>query len=367
MLVVCNKETLTVCNGLQKLLTHLHGKRYALFLILNTALVTHLMLVLTHSYYFTILVRVLYSLTNQSQNLCLELLLEKAKNDEEKEILQKNHTILSGLGLILGPIISGYLFDIGFGYTGILAAGLAFLSARLVLSVTKDEKDPNTVHIDHSVLNKAIQKVTENVKEINNCEGKVNWDVLLLKYLFTGSIFVFFSKFVPILKHNFGSSNIVVGYTGAYINAAVFAASYYVTFLKPQLNHYSLHFLIETSFLLIAVLMLLACYAPYYELFMLLLILVIFLRTFITTLWGDLFSERKNSSLTKLNAQSSLAAGFSIPILFGIVCNAIAHNAVILFSCLPMFLCWLIVRFYTKHVSVVKESQSTTQTNKKDS
>lgn len=324
------------------------------------------MLVLTHSYYFTILVRFLFSLTNQTQNLCLELLLAKAKNDEEKQILEKNHTILSGLGLILGPIISGYLFDIGFGYTGILAASLAFLSARLVLSITKDDKDANSEHVNYALLNKAIQKVTENVKEINNCEIKVNWDVLLLKYLFTGSIFVFFSKFVPILKHNFSSSNIIVGYTGAYINAAVFAASYYVAFLKPQLN-YPLHFLIETSFLLIAVLMLLACYAPYYELFMLLLVLVIFVRTFITTLWQGLFSERKNSSLTKLNAQSSLAAGFSIPILFGIVCNAIAHNAVIIFSCLPMFLCWIIIRFYTKRAIIVKESQSAPQTDKKDS
>lgn len=324
------------------------------------------MLVLTHSYYFTILVRVLFSLTNQSQNLCFELLLEKAKNEEEKQILEKNHTILAGLGLILGPIISGYLFDIGFGYTGILAAGLAFLNTRLVLSITKDDKDTNTEQVDHSILNKAIQKVTENVKEINNCEVKVNWDVLLLKYLFTGSIFVFFSKFVPILKHNFGSSNIVVGYTTAYINAAGFAASHYVAFLKPQLN-YSLHVLIERSFLFIGILMLLACYAPYYELFMLSLILVIFVRTFISTLWGGLFSERKNSSLTKLNAQSSLAAGFSIPILFGIVCNAIAHNAVILFSCLPMFVCWIIIRFYTKRVIIVKERQSAAQTDKKDS
>jgi len=38
-----------------KVFNHFHGRRYSLFFILNTAMITHLMMVMTGSYWFTIL------------------------------------------------------------------------------------------------------------------------------------------------------------------------------------------------------------------------------------------------------------------------------------------------------------------------
>lgn len=344
--------------------THIHGKRYALFLILNTAMVTHLMMVLTYSYWFTILVRFLFSITNQSQNLCLELLLNKAQNDKDREKLQRNYSILSGSGYILGPIISGYLFDCGFGYIGVLAALLALTNVSLLMKVTRGDKDVNPEHADKSVLEKASRKVVESVQYFQKCQPKKHWDILLLRYLFAGSVIIFFSKFTQILKYNYHASSITMGYTGAYINAAVFVATYYIAIAKSTTQKYPMAIVTEISFLSIGILMLLACYAPYYELYMLLLLPVIVLRSFIITLWKDLFSERKDEFLVKLNSSVGILAGLTIPLLFGTLCNQIAHNAVILFSCAPMFVCWAILKWRSRFL---KLDEDVATDDKKDS
>ncbi|XP_066248795.1 major facilitator superfamily domain-containing protein 9-like [Euwallacea similis] len=347
------------------LLIHLHGKKFTLFLIFNTALLSHILLVLTNSYWFVILVRILFSFTNQTQNLCLELLLNKADSEEDKKKINTNYSIFSGSGYILGPIISGYIFDFGFGYIGILAACLAFINSQLLVAVSKDDKDDKDVNSEYtegSIVSKAYEKMMKNVQEFKKCKPEIHWDLLVVKYLFAGSVIIFFAKFTQILKHNFHSSNIVIGYTTAYINALIFAITYYADTFKIQ-EKFSVQFISETSFLLLSILMLLACYAPYYEVYMVLLALVIVLRTLVFSLWKDLFFERKNASLSKLNSAASVAAGLSIPLFFGIVCNQIAHNAVILFSWVPMFICWLIFKFYSRCLSVVGHSKE----NKKDS
>lgn len=351
-----------VSSDVIKLFTHLHGRRYSLFFIFNTAMVTHLLMVMTSSYWFTILVRILFSITNQSQTLCLELLLSKAQDDEERKKVQKFYSILSGSGYILGPIISGYLFDIGFGYTGLLAAVLALNNSVLLMKITRDTNDTNPEHADKSVLEKTIQKVSENIEDFKKSSPEKHWDILLLKYLFASSLMIFFSKFTLILKHNYNASSVTMGYTGSYINALVFATTYYVFITKNITDRYPIIFLSEMSFFLLSVLMLLACYAPYYELYMLLLIPVTLVRTYILTLWRELFYERKNDNLMKLNNSSSVVAGLSTPLIFGVVCDKIAHHAVILFSCVPIFLCWGIVRKYSRFLEIGDEKED----NKKD-
>ncbi|CAG9769410.1 unnamed protein product [Ceutorhynchus assimilis] len=344
-----------------KIFTHIHGKRYALFLMLNTAFITHIIMVLTDSYWFTILIRILFSITNQSQNLCLELLLDKAENDDMKQTLSRNWSILSGSGFIIGPIVSGYLFDIGFGYIGVLAAFLALINVYLLMSITKTDKDSNVEPADKSVLDKARTKVNKNIKEFKKCLAEKHWDILLLKYLFAASVMIFFSKFTQILKHNYYSGSITMGHIGSYINCLVFASTFLVGELKTTIQKCPLIFVSEISFLLIAILMILACYAPYLELYMLLLIPIIILRSFIMTLWKELFAERKSESLITLNSSASILAGLTVPLMFGLICNQIAYRAVILFSFVPMILCWVIIKWHSKFIII-----SNDEADKKD-
>lgn len=335
-----------------KLFSHLNGKRYALFLILNTSLVTHLLLVLTDSYWFTILVRILFSLTNQSQKLCLELLLNRAQNDDEKGKIRSNYSILSGLGFILGPIISGHLFDIGFGYIGVLAALLASINSGLLMNVANDNKDKNPEHTDKSVLQKAIGNVSERLQDLQKSNYNKHWDMLFMKYLFSSSVMIFFSKFSQILKHNYAASSMRIGYTASYINILVFSATYLTTVIKSKTQEYPEVFLSEIAFFFETIFLLFACYAPYYEMFVILLIPIIVIRSFLTDLWKELFSERKDNNLIKLNQSASIVAGLTTPVLFGFTCNVFAKEAVVLFSCVPILLCWIITRFYSKDLKI---------------
>ncbi|XP_019770157.2 major facilitator superfamily domain-containing protein 9 [Dendroctonus ponderosae] len=336
------------------LLTHLHGKRFTLFFILNIAFVTNLMIVSTESFWFTILVRILFSMTNRSESLCLDLLLNKVENDDSRQVLHNYHSFLSSSGYIIGPIISGYLFDSGFLYIGILAALCDFVNIRLLMSVKRNENDKNNDHVDQSVIQNAINIVTDSLQNLKTCTLSKNWDLLLLKYLFASSIITFLSKFTQILKHNFNSSNVTIGYTLAYINIMVFSATYLVPVAIKNINKFSLVSINELSFISIGFLIVAACYAPYYKLFMFLLIPIIILRTLLLNIFKELFSQRKNQSLAKLNNAASGLAGLTAPLFFGIICNHAEHNTVILFSCIPMFMCFAILRYYTRFITTTE-------------
>ncbi|KAL1491566.1 hypothetical protein ABEB36_012143 [Hypothenemus hampei] len=330
--------------------THVGGKRYALFVILNAGIITNILLVLTDSVAFTILVRFLFCLTNQSQKLCQDLLIAKAENAEMKNRLQRNYNILSSSGFIIGPIISGYIFDIGFGYTGLLAACLCFLNVQLLMTISKNSNDDNAEHTDTSVLQKAINNVSQKYSDFTKCSPEKNWDLLLLKYLFASSVMIFFTKFAPILKHNYDASSVTIGYTGSYINAIAFLVAYYISTNSSKLRSYSLAILTETSFFFLTIFMFLTCYAPSYQYYLMFLTSVVFFKSLIISIWQDLFSTRNNAYLSGLNYTASTVAGLTTPLVFGFVCDRIAHQAVILFSCMPLAFGWIILKCYSNYV-----------------
>ncbi|XP_076253860.1 major facilitator superfamily domain-containing protein 9-like [Rhynchophorus ferrugineus] len=341
-----------------KSFSHHNGKRYSLFLVLNTMFVTHLMLGITNSYWFAISLRILFSLINQAQNLCLDLLLNRASTEEEREIVSLNYSILSGTGYILGPILSGYLFDVGFGYTTTLAACLTLMNSALLMKIKGDKKDCVPEKEVKPLLEKTAEKLSTDIRNLSKSDFNKNWDILLMRYCFASSITVFFSKFSLIIKSNYEVSNVTVGYTTAYINILVFSAAYFTTLTKPILKSYSEIFLSELIFFLLTVLTLLTCFAPYYALFMVLLVPIILLRMILMDLWKDLFKGRQNVYLTKLNQSASVFAGLTTPVVFGIICNRMAKDAVILFSCVPLLICWITMKYYSYNSLCVENKES---------
>jgi len=165
--------------------------------------------------------------------------------------MRRNYSILSGSGYIIGPIISGYMFVKGFGYTGLLAAFLTMTNLVLLMKVTKGPKDIDPKHKERSVLQKTFKTVVDNVKYLKKSNPEKHWDILLLKYLFASSVMIFFSKFTQILKYNYNGDSIMMGYTASYINTLVFAATYYVALIKPKTEAYPVIFVSELSFFFI--------------------------------------------------------------------------------------------------------------------
>lgn len=307
--------------------------------------------------------RVLFSALNQVQNLCLALLLDHENNLYALEKMHTNYSILSGSGYILGPIISGYLFDTekGFRYIGLLAACLTLINVGLLTAVGEDSQGnrEGCVCGNVSVLEKVSETVSKNIKNLKNCKLENHWDVLLVKYLFVSSMYIFCCKIKDIFKHNHWEiSSVIMGYTRAYISALIFACTYYATEAKEFAVKYPLTFISEFAFFVITCLVFIACYSPTLEFFILLLIPIIFLKAIIKITWTEYFSERRNPHLANLNETATITAGLINPLLFGIAHNHLEHKTVIVFSCVPLLLCWVIIRWYSRFVKIETPSVS---------
>lgn len=211
---------------------------------------------------------------------------------------------------------------------------ITIIVSGLILSIN-DEEEVVQKDLDQPLIEKSIESLQTIKEDIQHSQFEINWDLLALKYLFSASVNIFFTKFTQILKYNFDSSSIIIGYTTAYMNALTFAATYCLQMCKVKHPADTLMF-IKISFITFLLSLLIACFSPTYYIYSAICIPMIFSRNYINVIWSDLFHARKNSALDRLNGNTGIAAGLTIPILFGVTCNHIGHYAVILFSVLPI-------------------------------
>lgn len=186
---------------------------------------------------------------------------------------------------------------------------------------------------------------------------------MTLKFLFTTSISIFFSKFTQILKYNFDADAIAIGSTTSYMNGLVFACPLLVDNMmeKYELNKFSL---MQKSLCTLLLSSILACYAPIFPFYLLMCIPLILSRCYLNVIWGELFTTRKNEALNKVNELTSLVAGLIIPIIFGIICNQIGHHAVVLFSVVPILLSFFV--FFKRTIWSIATDDSTNDLKNKD-
>lgn len=190
-----------------------------------------------------------------------------------------------------------------------------------------------------------------------------NWDLVILKFLFTSSISIFFSKFTQILQHNFSADAITIGITSSYMNGLIFAGPYLIDNVidkgglskKLDLTQYSLCVLVMS--------VLLACYAPFYSFYLLMCIPLTLARCYLNTIWVKLFGSRKNEALERINASLGIISGLIIPVLFGITCDQIGHHAVILYSVIPLVFSLLV---YYKRTVIFAAKDKREDTNVKN-
>lgn len=186
-----------------------------------------------------------------------------------------------------------------------------------------------------------MEKITSNVAQVvNNFKDsnlEENWDIISLKFFFTSSISIFFSKFTQILKYNFDSDAVAIGSTTSYMNGLAFAGSYLISdfIAKSESSKLSL---MPHSLSLLLISLLSACYAPTFPLYLIICVPMIFSRCYLNSTWAILFTSRKNEALKNVNESVGIIAGLIVPIFFGITCDQIGHHAVVLFSVVPILL-----------------------------
>lgn len=316
-------------------LIHFQGRKAALYTIFNIAAICHALLFLTNSCWFTILARCVFAATNQSNSITKAILMKKIHSDEIQFHLM-TFNILSSSGYIIGPILAGCLFDISFAISCFLASVLTMINICLLTIITYEEDDSPSEGSDLSVVNRTVQHVKDAAEHFNNSDYKTNWDLISMKYMFTASTTIFFSKFPQILKHNYNADSVAIGYTTSYMNALMFIGIYLCNKFKSKMSELPLVLIINCGFVVVMICSLLACYSPVYSIYAALCIPIVLTRTLILDFWEDLVADRKNHDLKILGNSISIGAGLTVPIAFGILCNQIGHHAVIIFSVLPL-------------------------------
>ncbi|CAG9823181.1 unnamed protein product [Phaedon cochleariae] len=322
------------------------GKKTALLTMFSFSIVSHLLLILTGSCWFTIFGRCIFALTNQSNEVVKELYIKKITK-EETEFQLLIYNVLSSAGYIIGPVVSGCFFDTGFPLICVLAAVLTLINACLVLAIPTEQDDLPSEGPEKTLSERTIGYIWKAADLTKKSDYKQNWDILALKFLYTASFAIFFTKFPMILKTNYQSDSVTIGCTTAYINIAMFIATYVTKNMQEKLSSIPAIILCQQALVVLFFSMLIACYSPMYPLFALSVIPITFGRSYITTSWRKVYSERNNEFLDHVNDYVGILVGLTIPILFGIVCDMIKFNAVVLFSILPVLLALYILNKYT--------------------
>lgn len=187
----------------------------------------------------------------------------------------------------------------------------------------------------------------------------------MLKFLFTSSISIFFSKFTQILQHNFSADAVIIGITSSYMNGLVFAGPYLLEKIIDKISNPKMD-LVHYSLCALLISILLACYSPFYSFYLLICIPLIFARCYLNTIWAKLFSSRKNEPLERINTSLGIISGIIIPVLFGITCDQIGHHAVIFYSAMPLVFSLLIYYKRTIMFSADNERRETNSKNKNE-
>ncbi|CAG9768869.1 unnamed protein product [Ceutorhynchus assimilis] len=339
---------------------HCNGKKQKLFFSLTLTMFTKVMMAITRSYWTLIFMRLVFSAIDQTQHFCFNLLQEKEQTENRhlKGSFQLlNFTVLSGSGFIIGPIISGFFFDMKHGFRIItMLAALLTLTNIILLGKIDEDCLCNRSYCERT-SSFTTKPVSDGTREsLKKAKLSKNWDIILIQFLFASSYLIFSNEFPKIMSYNYQvTSSFAIGSTIAYMNTLVFACNKFASNVMRNIDNYPIIFASELLFFITTTFMFLVCYAPTYELFLLLLPPIVFLHSLINAaIWEGLYEERNNEHLNKLN-NNDLAldlAGFTIPILFAVAHNRFKHNAVIIFTFMPLLMCWLVTKFYSRFLKI---------------
>ncbi|XP_050299851.1 uncharacterized protein LOC126738522 [Anthonomus grandis grandis] len=344
-------------------LTLNYSRRKRLLFILSVTLLTILMIgtpLTPTNYWFVILTRIFFSLINQTQASLVDLLSKELDSNSYEKLLIK-YNILSKFGLIAGPICAGYLYGIDEGFEKIcsLSAVLTFINIVILTKTPIQEisHEQITADVNPSIVRKTKQVLMENIKDFEQSDLGTNWDLLLIRYLFVGSFWVFMAKVRKIMVHHYNIKDPVsAGFTVAFITFLDFIFGYYTSKSHAvSFKVFPSDSIADLMLFLATVLMALTIWMPTFQLFLLLTVPVIFIRHEINYIWPTVFCTRKNVSLYNLNTTTGQLALLTVPLIFGVSYETFGPAVLIIFTCVPLIFSWIIARLYTRYLRAKRD------------
>lgn len=321
-----------------------YNKRLALIYTLIVALISNLVLAVTTSFWVVFAARLAFYLTNQTQTV-LYAYVRSIEHSSKHDIINGVFGALGVSGFLVGPIISGYIFEWnnGFSYVSILASGISLLSISFVLFLpilpNEVETIPNlTLYIIDNL------KVSSNLAQQKLSNGKVqcNWNIYLLKVLVTTSLTAFFMKFSMLLKKHYNASSVMIGYTVAYQSMVMFLMNFVLLQVKSLLSPNTKTQLVQIlSTSLIA--MVAICYAITHGLYMTLFLPVALSRLLLDSMWPSLVYADRGPEVSEAASVFTTITAIVIPIVLGNFCDIYDQHAVKMFAIMPLLCAILLI------------------------
>lgn len=230
----------------------------------------------------------------------------------------------------------------------VICTVFSFIILGLLATVPLLDNPPSEPS-DVPAVRRVRQTVERSVVELLHPHSIINWDVLVLQYLFSASVIIFSTKYSPVLKHNYNTNHTEIGLVTAYMNIVIFAGieACHDLMERAKASRYSPTLIINAMCSILFTSSILALYSPVLGLFCLMCIPVTFSRIMVVDTWNAFITERGNPNLTKASESANILAGLTVPLIFGVVANRIGHRAVIIFSIFPVLLMLMIVNMIT--------------------
>lgn len=187
---------------------------------------------------------------------------------------------------------------------------------------------------------------------LKNLELRNHWSIIFMKILTTVSLTAFFIKFSLLLKMLHKKNSTAVGYTVAYQSMLVFLGNFLVPISdKIYEGQYIKKLLHSLSFLTIS--MANVCYAPSFMMYLICFVPLGAAKCILDSAWRNISGSIKNNDKSVENISTALdtittMTSIATPIVFGHFCDLYTHNAVKVFSIIPLALAMFILHFSSK-------------------
>ncbi|KAF5298563.1 hypothetical protein FQA39_LY11764 [Lamprigera yunnana] len=310
------------------------GKKNALMLSLLINYFIYFPFGTTSSYVTIIMLRLIIALSNQTQNVC-NLILSDCTEKRDLIKLSSILNFVSAIGLCIGPLIGGTVFDQINGFYCLSRLAGTFLFISLIITMTLPPSEPkNKVQTDLFVT-KVKKDMTEKFGKLTYKNLIKEWDLVVFKFLHSISAVVFFMKFSMMLKIHYQLSMPFIGCAYAYQGVLTFLAPFVNVFI--QLNYNNIHVCMLVAFTLTLIGL---CFAVTFHTYLLCFVPMILMHTFLNVLWKKLCKQRSNKDYNIEGIDDAIGevASITVPCVFGIFCDFYGLIALKTFVILPILL-----------------------------
>ncbi|CAH0763906.1 unnamed protein product [Diatraea saccharalis] len=227
-------------------LSDLKGRKPALLFTFTTCGVAYLLLGITTSALIFFILRFILGVVKQTQLLTRSIAPDYVKEPEQHSGLFGKMSTLSGIGMSVGPMVSGHLAeafpDNGFTIIAFVVAVIYTINTYLINILPDNEKtsklsdNEENKREESSVAPKLIDSVKrsfgESVDDLKKVNWVVYWDVFIYRLIISLCMGMYFSSFAVFLKTEHNVSPKYLGYIIAFKGAISSFCTYFIVHIN---------------------------------------------------------------------------------------------------------------------------------------